>query len=158
MSRNRVALVVVSLVLVVAATVGITVAVIGDDDDAAPTQAVVVNPLADAAAKLRAEKAELVADGKFLPPTKENLIALVEYQGTGRPVAEPETLVVTPYTSMPDVPDTDLFGAPTGDDPTEWFKMQWCENGGVLVYDVNPYTVNAFQASLVISVGGGSAC
>ena len=152
------ALVVVGLVLVVAATVGITVAVTGDDKAAAPTQTVVVNPGAAVAAKFRAEKAKMVADGKFLPPTKENLIALVEYEVGGMSGMEPETLVVESYTSMPDVSDTDLFGTPTGDDPTEWFQMQWCENGGVLTYDVNPYTVNAFQASLGISVGGGSAC
>lgn len=114
------------------------------------------DPFADARDQLFAEKDEQAESGEFVPPNRENLLTLLEEEGLGSPVPNPDSAVVVPYDDqLPSVPETDLTGRPTGDDPSQWFQVSFCdEGGGVSTWDVNPYTVNAFQSSLSLNVDG----
>lgn len=115
------------------------------------------NPFREAAEQVAAEKAELVEAGEYLPPDDQNLLRLLEDVGTGGDPPIESVRSIRQYQQMPDVPDTDLVGTPTGADPSEWYAIEFCSGGSVYRYDVNPHTVNAFQDSLGISLSG-DAC
>lgn len=95
--------------------------------------------------------------GKYLPPTPEHLVAYLREEERLE-VPDADQVQIDQYQEMPDVPATDLYGNPTDMNPSHWFSVEYCQNGGLQSWDVNPYAEKGYQASLTIGVGGGSAC
>ena len=96
--------------------------------------------------------------GDYLPPTTENLAKYLREEET-EDVQAQEIIDVRRYTSMPEVPDEDVFDNSTDTVPTHWFAVSFCADGAITRWDVNPYAEGAYQDRVSIRVGpSGPAC
>jgi len=114
----------VAIVVLVAV---LLVVVMGGGGDGHGNSGSDLNPLQARARELRAKKQKLV-DGKvFLPPSRSIILVVLERQGPG--AIDRASARINRYSQLPDVPRADLFGAPTGDEPGQWFNVVYCDNG-----------------------------
>jgi len=90
--------------------------------------------------------------GAYLPPSAESLTAFLRVEEEVN-VPDASQVSIDQYDSMPEVPSSDLFGNPTDMNAGHWYRVEFCDGGGLESWDVNPFSENAYQDTLTLGVG-----